>query len=358
MLSTHPPDECLQITHVNASAAGKRRPSGQTCNRGASSGRTRGLQSTNRAQVWFQREYLRDARVPSLNIRPVVGGRRSRCTAARRRRADVNRPTDHSFVIGRTGPADDQVTVRAVRLDGPHPSRRPARRRRSMVAWRRSPISSSRSRRRDGRPPRRPRRGSCSTSANLYIAARCWDSHPEREVANELRRDNGNILGNENVTFVIDTFHDRRNGYLFQTNPLGALRDMTVTDDLQNSAWNGIWTVKTAPLRAGLDDGGRDSLQDAPLSRQRPADLGHQPAPAGEVEERVLVPVAGAGGARHRRRQPDGLGGDDGRPRDAGRVEEPRAEALRGGVGDDGAGPHAGFDDDARPTPASTSSTA
>src|SRR6185436_6497246 len=24
---------------------------------------------------------------------------------------------------------------------------------------------------------------------SLYIAARCWDSHPEREVANELRRD-------------------------------------------------------------------------------------------------------------------------------------------------------------------------
>jgi hypothetical protein len=86
---------------------------------------------------------------------------------------------------------------------------------------------------------------------NLYVAARCWDSHPEREVANELRRDNGNILGNENITFVIDTFHDRRNGYLFQTNPLGALRDMTVTDDLQNSAWNGIWYVKTGRFAQG-----------------------------------------------------------------------------------------------------------
>jgi len=85
----------------------------------------------------------------------------------------------------------------------------------------------------------------------LYVAARLWDSHPEREVANELRRDNGNILGNENLTFVIDTLHDRRNGYLFQTNPLGALRDMTVTDDLQNSAWNGIWNVKTARFENG-----------------------------------------------------------------------------------------------------------
>ena len=86
---------------------------------------------------------------------------------------------------------------------------------------------------------------------SLYIAARCWDSHPEREVANELRRDNGNILGNENFTFVIDPLHDRRNGYLFQTNPLGALRDMTVTDDQQNSAWNGIWYVKTGRFEQG-----------------------------------------------------------------------------------------------------------
>ena len=60
---------------------------------------------------------------------------------------------------------------------------------------------------------------------NLYIACARNDSQPEREVANELRRDNGNILGNENLTFAIDTLHDRRNGYLFQTNPLGALRD-------------------------------------------------------------------------------------------------------------------------------------
>jgi hypothetical protein len=87
--------------------------------------------------------------------------------------------------------------------------------------------------------------------SNLYIAARCWDSHPEREVINELRRDNGNILGNENFTFVIDPFHDRRNGYLFQTNPLGALRDMTVTDDQQNSAWNGIWQVRTGRFSEG-----------------------------------------------------------------------------------------------------------
>ncbi|MEO7134263.1 MAG: hypothetical protein ABI024_08580 [Vicinamibacterales bacterium] len=47
---------------------------------------------------------------------------------------------------------------------------------------------------------------------NLYTGARHWDSRLEREVANELRRDNNNILGNENLTFAIDTFHDRRRG--------------------------------------------------------------------------------------------------------------------------------------------------
>jgi hypothetical protein len=50
---------------------------------------------------------------------------------------------------------------------------------------------------------------------------------------------------------VIDTLHDGRNGYLFQTNPLGGLRDMTVTDDLQNSSWNGIWYVKTGRFEHG-----------------------------------------------------------------------------------------------------------
>ena len=43
----------------------------------------------------------------------------------------------------------------------------------------------------------------------------------------------------------------------------------------------------------------------------------------------------GARGARHRRRQPHGVGGHAGRHRDAGAVEEPRAEAVRGVVADD-----------------------
>ena len=146
--------------------------------------------------------------------------------------------------------APDDVTVRAVRLDTPLDL---DGRLDDAVYTRVAPFTDF--------IQQEPREGEPATEkteawiffddVNLYVAARCWDSHPEREVANELRRDNGNILGNENITFVIDTFHDRRNGYFFQTNPLGALRDMTVTDDLQNSAWNGIWYVRTGRFEHG-----------------------------------------------------------------------------------------------------------
>jgi hypothetical protein len=151
-------------------------------------------------------------------------------------------------VVERT--ANDSVTVRAVRLDTP--LRLDGRLDEGIYAQI-EPITDF--------IQQEPREGTPATEKTdawilfddeqLYIAARCWDSHPEREVANELRRDNGNVLGNENFTFVIDTLHDRRNGYLFQTNPLGALRDMVVTDDQQNSSWNGIWYVKTGRFERG-----------------------------------------------------------------------------------------------------------
>ena len=151
-------------------------------------------------------------------------------------------------IVARTAP--DTVTVRAVRVDKPL---KIDGRLDEEVYGSVEAIS--------GFIQQEPREGEPATErtdawilfddANLYICARNWDSHPEREIANELRRDNGNILGNENFTFVIDTFHDGRNGYLFQTNPLGGLRDMVVTDDQQNSSWNGIWYVKTGRFEHG-----------------------------------------------------------------------------------------------------------
>ena len=87
---------------------------------------------------------------------------------------------------------------------------------------------------------------------NIYIAARCHDSQADRITANELRRDNNNIWQvNDNFSVTLDTFHDRRNGFFFQTNPIGAVRDQAVTDGSNNVNFNTVWDVKTSRYEGG-----------------------------------------------------------------------------------------------------------
>ncbi len=86
---------------------------------------------------------------------------------------------------------------------------------------------------------------------NLYIAIRCYDSRPEREVATELRRDHNNILQGDNVTVVLDTFYDRRNAYFFQTNPIAALRDQLLSNGQPNVNWNTVWDVRAGHFDKG-----------------------------------------------------------------------------------------------------------
>ena len=59
-----------------------------------------------------------------------------------------------------------------------------------------------------------------------HHVALCWDTQPpERWIANELRRDSSNIFnGGDSMTLVLDTLFDQRNGFLFQTNPLGGIK--------------------------------------------------------------------------------------------------------------------------------------
>src|SRR5262249_47587434 len=86
---------------------------------------------------------------------------------------------------------------------------------------------------------------------NFYISARMWNSHPELDIANERQRDGGNYTGNENIVLILDTFHDRRNGYFFQTNLVGGLRDQAIAEDRQQDSWNGVWDVKTSRFEKG-----------------------------------------------------------------------------------------------------------
>jgi hypothetical protein len=87
---------------------------------------------------------------------------------------------------------------------------------------------------------------------HIYVSARCWDTHPERMVANEMRRDSNQLRQNDNFAVLLDTYHDRRNGYIFSANPIGGLGDSQVTDESPpNVDWNTIWSVKTGRFDGG-----------------------------------------------------------------------------------------------------------
>ena len=87
---------------------------------------------------------------------------------------------------------------------------------------------------------------------NVYVAFRAWESRPDLMVANEMRRDSNNIRMGDCVGFSLDTFHDGRNAYQFEVNPLGARTDGQSANERQyNSDWNPVWD-----LAVGKFDGG------------------------------------------------------------------------------------------------------
>ena len=66
----------------------------------------------------------------------------------------------------------------------------------------------------------------------IYVSGKCYDSAPPEEwTANELRRDTNQLRQNDMFGALLDTFHDRRNGFNFYTNPLGARADQVVSNE-------------------------------------------------------------------------------------------------------------------------------
>ncbi len=87
---------------------------------------------------------------------------------------------------------------------------------------------------------------------NVYVAARCWDDHPERIIANEMRRDNGNIIQNDFLGFGLDTFFDHRNGTTFVVNAAGGKMDGQITDErIYNGDVNPVWDAKVGRFDGG-----------------------------------------------------------------------------------------------------------
>ena len=82
---------------------------------------------------------------------------------------------------------------------------------------------------------------------NIYFGFTCYDSDISKLVANEMRRDSRDLHENDNVFLLLDTYNDRRSGFFFRMNALGAIQDRAVTNsgDTFNSDWDAVVECKS-----------------------------------------------------------------------------------------------------------------
>ncbi len=119
----------------------------------------------------------------------------------------------------------------------------------------------------------------------FYVAVVCHDSKPDDLVVSSARRD-ANLDNTDAFIFILDTYKDNQNGFVFGTNSLGVEYDAQVDNEGQfnfnanlqqggavggfNLNWDGSWEVKTEvgpygwsaefaiPLRTLRFQGGKD----------------------------------------------------------------------------------------------------
>ena len=86
----------------------------------------------------------------------------------------------------------------------------------------------------------------------LYIGVEAYDSQPGGVIATEMRRDSPRLFDEDNFQIILDTFHDRRSGYMFVISPLGAKLEQQVAEEGEggfrgnnspniNVNWDGVW---------------------------------------------------------------------------------------------------------------------
>ncbi len=95
---------------------------------------------------------------------------------------------------------------------------------------------------------------------NLYVGVVCYDSEPDKLVVSDARRD-ASLDNADAVLFLLDTYHDGQNGFIFGTNVLGTEYDAQVDNEgLGNFSnnrqqggriggfnlnWDATWLVRT-----------------------------------------------------------------------------------------------------------------
>ena len=86
----------------------------------------------------------------------------------------------------------------------------------------------------------------------IYVGLRCSDSGMDHWSSIDMRRDGQGMARSESVSVAFDTFHDKRNGYTFGTNPNGGISDSAITNERDsNRDWNTIWESRTGRFDGG-----------------------------------------------------------------------------------------------------------
>ncbi len=97
----------------------------------------------------------------------------------------------------------------------------------------------------EGNPATEPTKIAVVYNTNeVYFGIWCYDSEPDKISAQQMARD-FRWGSDDNIEVMISTFDDNRSGYLFVTNPNGALADVRVGDEGKdwNKDWDGVWDV-------------------------------------------------------------------------------------------------------------------
>lgn len=98
------------------------------------------------------------------------------------------------------------------------------------------------------------------TASTFYLSVVCYDSQPENLVVSDARRD-ANLEDTDAFLFILDTYKDNQNGFVFGTNSIGIEYDAQVDNEGQgnfnanrqqggtiggfNINWDGSWEVQT-----------------------------------------------------------------------------------------------------------------
>jgi hypothetical protein len=101
------------------------------------------------------------------------------------------------------------------------------------------------------------------TEDTLYVGVMLFDQDPSGIIVSDLRRDSP-LDDGDSFQMILDTYHDRQNGFVFGTNPAGIEYDGQVTNEGQgggglgfgqmqsggsgsgfNINWDGAWRVRT-----------------------------------------------------------------------------------------------------------------